>query len=112
MSEIALLVNNLDCNSYLISDHAANLLPEVNGHLPQDKDQILSDINRYLDRPPLERLRFRLRRRLITYRAIYGTISKEIDEKVRMAFEEISQESPTAESKTEEAILALKRGYI
>jgi hypothetical protein len=112
VSEIALFVKNLECNSYLISDHAANLLPEVNGQLPQDKEQILSDINRYLARPPLERLRFRLRRRLITYRAIYGAISKELDEKVRLAFEEISRESPAAESKTEEAILALKRGYI
>jgi len=112
VSEIALLVKNLDCNSYLISDHAANLLPEVNGQLPQDKDRILADINRYRDRPPLERLRFRLRRRLITYHAIHGAISKEIDTKVRLAFTEISQESPAAESKTEEMISVLKRGYI
>jgi hypothetical protein len=49
---------------------------------------------------------------LITYQAIHGTISKEIDTRVRLAFEKISQESPAAESQTEEMISVLKRGYI
>jgi hypothetical protein len=112
VSEIALFVENLDCNSYIISDHVANLLFEVEGHLLEDKDQILSEISRYLNKPLLERLKFRLKRRLITYRAIYGAITRDLNEKVSLAFEGIEKESPMAESTTEEAISALKRGYI
>jgi radical SAM superfamily enzyme YgiQ (UPF0313 family) len=112
VNEIALFVENLNCNSYIISDHAANLLPEVEGQLPQDKDQILSEIGKYLNSPLMERLKFRLKRRLITYRAIYGAITREISEKVSLAFDEIDKESPKAELKTDEVISTLKRGYI
>lgn len=112
VNEIALFVNNLDCNSYIISDHAANLLPEVEGQLPGDKDRILSEISKYLGKPLMERLKFKLKRRLITYRAIYGAITRDLNEKVSLAFAEIEKESPIAESKTEETISSLKRGYI
>jgi radical SAM superfamily enzyme YgiQ (UPF0313 family) len=112
VNEIALFVKNLNCSSYIISDHAANLLPEVEGQLPQDKDRILYEITNYLNRPPMERLKFRLKRRLITYRGIYGSITRELSEKVSSAFNEIEKESLKAEAQTDEAVLSLKRGYI
>ncbi len=40
-----------------------NLLPEVEGKLPQDKEAMLAVIDRYLDLPPEERQLYRLGRR-------------------------------------------------
>ncbi len=112
VKEIALFINNLNCSSYIISDHAANLLPEVEGQLPEEKDHILFEIGKYLNKPLMERLKFRLKRRLITYRAIYGAMTRELSDKVSLAFSEIENESLKAELSTGEVISALKRGYI
>ena len=112
MNEIATLVSKLNCNSYIVSDHASNLLPEIEGQLPEDKDYMLAEIRAYLNKPLMDRLKFRLKRRLITYRAIYGAITQELNEEVTLAFEEIEKESPLAESKTDEVVSNLKRGYI
>jgi len=50
-------------HSVLTSDHIMNLLEEVAGKLPEDKEAMLAVIDRYLALPPEERLLFRLGRR-------------------------------------------------
>jgi len=64
VEEIRLLVENLHpTRSVLTSDHIMNLLEDVTGKLPDDKDAMLAVIDRYLALPTEERLLFRLGRR-------------------------------------------------
>ena len=65
VSEIRLFLETLDgIRSTVVSDHILNLLEEVQGKLPQDKEKMLQVIDRYLAWPPEQRLRFRVGRRL------------------------------------------------
>jgi biotin synthase-like enzyme len=62
--EIRMLIENLNgISTSLVSDHILNLLEEVEGKLPEDKQRMLDTINRYLDLPDEERLLFQLGRR-------------------------------------------------
>lgn len=112
VDEIALFIENLNCNSYVISDQMSNLLFEVEGQFPKDKERILREINQYRQKQPLEKLKFRLNRRLRSHLAVYGGISQELNQKVSEALESIENEAPEAESKTNQAILALKEGFV
>ncbi len=67
VGEIKLLIENLDCRSQVVSDHMMNLLPEVEGKLPEDKDKILAVIGRFQALLPEERDNFKLGRRLGIY---------------------------------------------
>jgi hypothetical protein len=55
--------------SYVISDHMLNLLEEVEGRLPADKNKILSVIDRYLALSPEQRLVYRMGRKAGIYRS-------------------------------------------
>ena len=54
--------------SEVVSDHMLNLLEEVGGRLPEDKDSMLGVIDRYLNLSEADRLNFRLGRRAGLYR--------------------------------------------
>ncbi len=62
--EIRLFVENLEgVSTTLVSDHILNLLENIEGKLPEDKDRILAVIDTYLALPEEERLLFQLGRR-------------------------------------------------
>ncbi|MFO8058977.1 MAG: radical SAM protein [bacterium] len=62
--EIRLLIENLSgISSKIVSDHILNLLPEVEGKLPEDKDNILAAIDRFLELDPERRLQYVVGRR-------------------------------------------------
>jgi len=64
VQEIRLFVETLgDLEIEIVSDHILNLLEEVAGHLPRDRDAILGTIDRYLGLSDQDRARFRLGRR-------------------------------------------------
>jgi radical SAM superfamily enzyme YgiQ (UPF0313 family) len=64
VDEIRLFLSLLEgIGSRLISDHIMNLLEEVTGKLPEDKNEMLAVIDRYLALPSEEKLLFRLGRR-------------------------------------------------
>jgi len=67
IEEEKLLLENLTCHSNFISDHITNLLQEIEGHLPEDKEKLLAVIARFQALPTAERLNFRLGRRLAVY---------------------------------------------
>jgi hypothetical protein len=67
IDELRLLVENLDCSASIVSDHIYNLLQEVEGKLPRDKERILAIIDRYRSLPPAERTNFRIGRRAQIY---------------------------------------------
>ncbi len=112
VSEIGLLVENLDCRSYLASDQMSNLLWEVEGQLPDDKEAMLDTISRYLSKAPMERLRFCLERRRRSFYSIYGGFPVEVQESLDRANQAIQAESPDAVLKVNEAIGAMKQGFL
>ncbi len=63
VEEERLLIEKLECHSSFVSDHITNLLQEVEGKLPGDKERMLAAIDRFRALPPDERLRFRIGRR-------------------------------------------------
>ena len=112
VAEIRLLVDNLSCGGNLVSDHVANLLWEVEGTLPGDKEDILQIIDHYLGLPDIERLRFRLRRRLLSYLQIYGSLTDELKPVIAEAQEVVEASSPEAANIVDRAIESLKQGFI
>jgi hypothetical protein len=68
--EIKLLIENLEgITSTVTSDHIMNLLEEVAGKLPEDKDIMLDVIRKYQDLPETDRLVFQVGRRGGAYRS-------------------------------------------
>jgi len=82
VDEIALFVENLDCHSYLISDQMSNLLFEVEGQLPDAKEKILEIISLYQQKSLMEKLEFRLKRRLQSYVAVYGELDEHLHQRI------------------------------
>lgn len=70
IEEEKLFIQNLNCQSYLVSDSFTNLLKEIEGKLPHDKDRILAVIHRFQTLAPIERDIFRMGRRLGMYRRL------------------------------------------
>ena len=69
--EIKLFISTLDqITSTLTSDHIMNLLEEVSGKFPDDKEKMLEVIRRYQELPDTERMIYRVGRRGGTYRSI------------------------------------------
>jgi len=112
VDEIWLLVENLNGNSYVVSDQMSNLLGEIEGKLPEDKEAMLETISEYKAMLPLERLKFRLKRRLGSYLAIYGGLSQGLKERVEAAFQSIESGAPDTQEKVDKAILTLKEGFM
>ena len=66
--EERLLINSLNgISSYFASDHMVNLLMELNGKLPEDKEKLLAITDRYLELPHEEKFHFSVGRRLGYY---------------------------------------------
>ncbi len=70
VEEEKLLVENLDCHSSFVSDHITNLLQEIEGKLPRDKEKMLATINRFQALSPEERTNFKLGRRAGIYNSL------------------------------------------
>ena len=58
--EEQLLIQNLGVTSYFVSDHSTNILMDVRGQLPEDKEAMLSVMGRYLGLSEVEQVNFRL----------------------------------------------------
>lgn len=68
--EIRIFIENLDgISSVVTSDHIMNLLEEVTGKLPEDKDKMLEVIRKYQTMPYEERIIYRVGRRGGAYRS-------------------------------------------
>ncbi len=106
VDELGLLLENLTCNSYITSDHIWNLLMEVEGQLPDAKEEMLGIIRTYQLKPLLEKLTLNLNRRL-RYFSLTGI--PHTRQLVEEAQEAIRTESSDAETKVEKAIFALKQ---
>jgi radical SAM superfamily enzyme YgiQ (UPF0313 family) len=68
VSEQRLLLESLEgVTTTVVSDHMRNLLQELEGTLPGDRDRLLGIIDRYLDLTPREKANFQLGRRAGVY---------------------------------------------
>jgi len=64
------LIEKLNCHSTFVSDHITNLLQEIEGKLPDDKEKMLAVIDRFQSLSTEERQNFRLGRRIGIYAAL------------------------------------------
>ena len=112
VAEIGLFIENLNCNAYVTSDQMANLLWEVEGQLPQDKQAMLDTIASYQSKSANERLRFCLERRRRSFASVYGGLPAEVQEEVQRAVNAIESEAPDAAEKVRAAITVLKQSFI
>ena len=58
--EEELLIKTLKVNSRFVSDHSTNVLMDIDGKLPEDKEYMLSLIKKYLTLSEEEQMNFRL----------------------------------------------------
>ena len=70
MEELKLFIQNLDCHANFVSDHIGNLLQEVEGKLPEDKEKMLAVIARFQALSPEERQVYRIGRRARYYNGL------------------------------------------
>jgi len=97
VEEIKLLIENLDnsTTSTVTSDHIMNLLEEVHGKLPEDKEHMLEVIRKYQALPNSDRLIYRIGRRGGAYSStddLYRDSSTY--EKVKNLISELSARGP------------------
>jgi hypothetical protein len=70
IEEERLFIEHLDCHSNFVSDHITNLLQEIEGKLPEDKEKMLASIARFQSLSPEEKYNFRVGRRLGIYQQL------------------------------------------
>jgi radical SAM superfamily enzyme YgiQ (UPF0313 family) len=108
VKEIAIFIENLHVTSYLKSDHILNLLMEVEGQLPEDKEKCLNIINEYLSLPDEERLNFKVGRRVGLYDRLADLGDSYKHHNMEQAIERLRAQG----GNVEEAILTLKNSFI
>jgi radical SAM superfamily enzyme YgiQ (UPF0313 family) len=84
VKEERLIIENIDCNTTVTSDSAANLLLEIWGEFPREKGKILRSIDNYLSLTPHEKIEFSLGRRTEAFSSQYGELSPEIKDKLEI----------------------------
>lgn len=108
VKEIAVFIENLQVTSHLKSDHILNLLMEVKGKMPEDKEKCLEIINRYLSLPEEERFNFKFGRWAGHYNKLADLGDNYKHDKVEQAIKNLRAQG----SSVEEMILRLKHRFI
>jgi len=95
VAEIRSYIEKLDgIESTMVSDHILNLLEEVQGKLPGDKQKILGVIDRYLALPEKDQLIFRLGRRKGLYRSLDDLSDSRLYDSLKETVEQYEQREP------------------
>ena len=108
VQEIAILIENLQVTSHVKSDHTLNLLMEVQGRMPDDKERCLGIIQTYLSLPESERLNFRVGRRL----GLYSRLSELNDESRHDSVKKAIERLRSGGSDVDERLLSVKNSFI
>jgi len=106
--EIGVCIENLQVTSYLTSDHTLNLLMEVEGKMPEDKEKCLNIINKYLSLSDEERLNFRFGKRAGLYNRLADLSDSNKHDKIEQAIKHLRAQG----SHIEEVIFKLKDSFI
>jgi hypothetical protein len=114
--EIRLFIETLDgIQSTIVSDHILNLLEEVQGKLPEEKETMLALIDRYLSLPDEDRLRYRVGRRLGHYRRLDDMEDPPLKRRIQRMIDECriaGDSTPRPEAEIEKEIYRAMEGYI
>jgi hypothetical protein len=95
LKEISLFIGHLDgIESRIVSDHILNLLEELEGKLPEDKERLLGIIDRYFAMPEEDRLVFRLGRRRGLYRSLDDLSDSNTYRQLKQAVERYQRDEP------------------
>jgi biotin synthase-like enzyme len=100
LEEEKLLIEQLECHSNYVSDHITNLLEEIEGKLPQDKEKMLASIDRFQALPPEERANFIIGRRLGIYRHLDDLFDSHQRQAVEQVAHSLGQDSNQVDDKT------------
>ncbi|MFH1078804.1 MAG: radical SAM protein [Pseudomonadota bacterium] len=95
LHEIREFIESLDgIESTLVSDHILNLLEELEGTLPADKEKMLSLIDRYFALPSQDRIIYRMGRRKGFYRSLDDLDNQEIYLRLKQMVDEYVSKEP------------------
>jgi radical SAM superfamily enzyme YgiQ (UPF0313 family) len=108
VEELGSLIEKLEVNSELKSDHIMNLLPDIEGKFPEAKSKCLDIIHEYLSLPEQKRLNYKLGRRAGYYEHLDELNDTNKYEKVEETLKTI--DSDTGDG-IEEVMNKLKRRY-
>jgi len=108
LEEERLLIEHLDCHSNYVSDHITNLLQEIEGKLPEDKEKMLAAIDRFQSLSPQERTNFRIGRRV----GIYSQLDDLYDLHKREMVERLVQRLSQGNEVDEKTIHTLMERFI
>jgi hypothetical protein len=104
------LIDHLEgIHSTFVSDHILNLLEEVEGKLPEEKEKLLALIDRYLLLPAKERANYRLGRRAGIYRSVDDLSNPELRGQVERVLKRIELDHPEG---VEKVISELMESFI
>lgn len=110
LREEHLLIENLtDITSYVKSDHILNLLEEIDGRMPSDKQRFLATIDRYFSLSEEQRLIFRFGRRSGIYRKLDELNDDLTSFRIKKSIREMEEKEPGSVEKT---ISLLLENYI
>jgi len=108
VKEIAVFIENLRVSSYVKSDHILNLLMEVEGRMPEDKERCLNIIDKYLSLPVEERLNFKVGRRIGLYSRLADLSDSYKHDHIEQALKRLRAQG----SDVEKAIYSLRNSFI
>ncbi len=95
LKELRLLIEHLDgITTQVKSDHVLNLLEEIDGKLPEDKQKMLDVIDRYFALTDEQRLVYRMGRRAGMYRSLDDLNDEVTFARLRKAIREIEEKEP------------------
>ena len=109
LAEEKLFIEQLECHSNYVSDHITNLLQEIEGKLPQDKEKMLASIDRFQSLPPQERTNFIVGRRAGLYVNLDDMANSGRHQSVAQIMHRLSQGSNQVDDET---IHRLMEGFI
>jgi len=112
VEEIKLFIETLDDNltSTITSDHIMNLLEEIRGKLPDEKEHMLQVIKKYQDLPEAERLMYRIGRRGGVYSSTDDLYRDQTNySKIKKLVSELAAKGP---SETERLINEMANQYV
>jgi len=109
ITEEKLFIEHLECHSNYVSDHITNLLQELEGKLPEDKEKMLAIINKFQELPPQEKTNFIVGRRAGIYVNLDELAIPYKHQAVEQIINKLSQGSSQISNET---IQKLKEGFI
>ena len=106
VEEEKVFIEHLECQSSYISDHITNLLQEIEGKLPQDKERMLSVINNFQALPPEEKRGFIIGRRMGVYTYLDDRHDAQKREMIERAIQNLCQDGRELDDTTIHKLMA------